>query len=88
MITRARKAREVRLIYTTSLPEILIECISSIRARKTREARITNNTSLLEILTKYTSSIENADCNLPTLDKLNDEFLIDNQLHRFQRTLF
>jgi len=78
VITRARKTREVRLTYTISFLEILIECVSSIRARKAREGRITNNISLLKTLTEYVSSIGNAGYNLSILDESNDEFLVDD----------
>ncbi len=78
MITRARKAREIRLMYIISLLKILIKCISSIRARKAREGRIINNISLLEISIEYVFSIGNAGCNLPISDESNDEFLVDN----------
>ncbi len=78
VITRARKVREVRLIYATSLLEISIKCASNIRARKAREGRIINNISLLEISTKYIFSIGNAGCNLSISDESNDEFLVNN----------
>ncbi len=87
MITRARKAREIRLTYTTSFLEILIKCASSIGARKAREGRIINDIPLLKTSTEYASSIGNVDYNLPISDESNVKFLVNNQLHRLQRTL-
>ncbi len=84
---RARKAREVRLTCAISLLEILIECVSSTGVRKAREGRIINDISFLEISIEYIFSIGNAGCNLPILDESNVKFLIDDQLHRFRRTL-
>ena len=78
VITRTRKAREIKLTYTTSLPEILIKYTFSTGTRKAREKRIINDTLLSETSIKYASSIENADCNLSISDESNNELLVDN----------
>ncbi len=88
MVTRARKVREIRLTHVTSFSETLIKYASSTGARKAREEKIINNTSLPETSTEYTSNIKNAGCNLPISDESNNKFLVNNQLHRLQRTLF
>ncbi len=77
-MTRACKAREVRLTYVTSLLETSIKCASSIKTRKARERKIINNTSLLETSIEYISSIGNVGCNLSISDESNDEFLVDD----------